>query len=415
MKRWSLARLVAWSVIGAACQGGVRDSSGDDRADQPAVDFFAAAKVSFRLAPEPLVVVGLDEALPLEFVRAAFFLGDDIVIADGGPTTSEILFLDEDGQLLRRQGRLGEGPGEYRFLAGLSRYRDGLAAWDGGLLRLSILDAEGNHLSSTRIHARSHTWLVGAVGDNVLFHWADPGFSGEGAVGPREVRLDEEFRIVRASDGEVIREITLAGLEKWVRRKARVNGSFSHGGPGIIFGRAAVAAVIGGRAYLGTTDSLALTVYDRDGNASFLSMKHSPIAAQPEWERFVRDSLREAIEARGASPLPPMDDGRNVGLVMKQFMLEGLEGLPARSTLPAYSAIKGGADGRLWIREFPNPLQERAAWIGVSQSGQRQRRLEIPMGLEVMDISDRRVIVSRRGPFREHVVEVYAMEPDSIH
>lgn len=403
MSRRYLACLVVGSTLPLGCQG-----SGDGGGARSA-SFFASAPDSFRLSEEPLFAVGLRESLPLQYVRGALFLEDQTVIADGGPSQSQILFVDGQGQLLARQGRLGAGPGEYRFLAGLARYHNGLVAWDAGLSRLSLLDSAGEYLSSAIVRARSNTTLVGAFGGNVLFQWSDPGFSGEGTVGPLEIRLETEFMVVRPGDGEIVRTITLPGLEKWAQRTGRAGGSYSHGGPAIIFGRDGVGAVTRRRAYLGTTDSLTLTAYDEDGTATTLSMRNSAVRAQPEWVGLVRDSLREAIAARGPSPLPPMDDGRNVGLVLKEFRLALLEDLPARETLPAYSKLKGGADGRLWIREYPNPTQDLVAWVGINPSGQPEKRIDVPMGLEVMDISENRIIVLTRGPFGEHVVEVYSL------
>lgn len=406
MKGWFVVELiVVFSIVGAACQEEPRRSSADNEPDPSPADFFGSAEHSFRLSPEPLFTVGLDDALPLDRVYAAFLLGDHVVIPNSG--SNEILIFDGEGELLHRQGRQGAGPGEYMSLLDLSRYRDGLVAWDAQLLRLSILDAEGGYLSSTSVQLRAGTTvsrrLVGAVGSNVLFHSSEDGYPGEGAVGPLEVRQDEEFAIVRPSDGRIISEITLPGQEQWVQRLERSKGA-TQGGPPIIFGRDAVAAVVGERAYLGTTDSLALAIYDEDGNvSSILSRKQSPVPAKPEWEHFVRDSLREATEARR----PRL----KVQQSLKEFRLRLLEDLPARSTLPSFSAIKGGADGRLWIREYGNPLQDMAVWIGLSESGERERRIEIPKAFNVQDISDSKVIVLAKGEFDEDIIEVYSLEP----
>jgi hypothetical protein len=77
--------------------------------------------------------------------------------------------------------------------------------------------------------------------------------------------------------------------------------------------------------------------------------------------------------------------------------------------------MMGGSDGRLWIREYPNPLQDVAAWIGLSQSGEREKRVEIPVGFRVQDISNRKVIVLAKSEFGEDVIQVYSVDPWPTH
>lgn len=100
-----------------------------------------------------------------------------------------------------------------------------------------------------------------------------------------------------------------------------------------------------------------------------------------------------------------------VQALLKAFRLGLLEDLPARPTLPSFSDIEGGADGRLWIREYGDPLQDLASWIGLSESGERERRIEIPRAFNVQDISDGKVIVLAKGEFDEDIVEVYSVDP----
>ncbi|NOT09003.1 MAG: hypothetical protein HOP28_12460 [Gemmatimonadales bacterium] len=60
-----------------------------------------------------------------------------------GPTNSIFLF-GADGKLIRRVGRQGAGPGEFNANAGMVVLGDtGLAIWDPGVGRISILDSAG--------------------------------------------------------------------------------------------------------------------------------------------------------------------------------------------------------------------------------------------------------------------------------
>ena len=112
--------------------------------------------------------------------------------------------------------------------------------------------------------------------------------------------------------------------------------------------------------------------------------------------RFVSDTLRANLESFGG--------------VTTEFGLGQLEDLPARSTLPAFSAMKGGADGLLWIREYPDPLQDQVVWVGFSEAWERKKRITMPVSLNVLDISEDRVLVLARGAHDETLIEVYPIE-----
>jgi hypothetical protein len=60
-----------------------------------------------------------------------------IYVADAHPPS--VLQFDRRGRFVRRIGREGAGPGEYRSILGLSMLRGGdLALWDRGVCSLSI-------------------------------------------------------------------------------------------------------------------------------------------------------------------------------------------------------------------------------------------------------------------------------------
>ena len=63
--------------------------------------------------------------------------------------------------------------------------------------------------------------------------------------------------------------------------------------------------------------------------------------------------------------------------------------------------MKGGADGLLWIREYPDPLQDQVVWVGFSEAWERKKRIAMPASLHVRDISEDRVLVLARGAHDE--------------
>ena len=73
-----------------------------------------------------------------------------IYVADAHPPS--VLQFDRRGRFVRRIGREGAGPGEYRSILGLSMLRGGdLALWDNGNRRISVYDSAGAYLRSMRV------------------------------------------------------------------------------------------------------------------------------------------------------------------------------------------------------------------------------------------------------------------------
>ena len=107
--------------------------------------------------------------------------------------------------------------------------------------------------------------------------------------------------------------------------------------------------------------------------------------AEAAWAQFVRDTTKSHLESIGPGKLSL--GGRNFLLTMAEFRLRLLDDLPARPTLPSFSAMKGGADGLLWIREYADPFQDQVVWVGFSEAWERKKRIAMPASLSVLDIS----------------------------
>ena len=399
---------VSCLVLCAACVGDALDPGATGRAE--VVDLFSPwpGDESLRTAAEPSLVVGSDESLPLGRVSGAVFFGDGIAIADA--MAYEVLILDAAGRLLARHGRQGAGPGDYMNLAGIARHADGLITWDAYHFRVTRLDASGRHIGETKLRTRGYERIemVGAFGNSVLHDIWQSGFRGDGDVGPVEIRLPVAYEIARLSDGEVVFEDTRPGREEWAARESFGVDGYTHGGEPVIFGRTAVSAVTDRYAYLATTDSITITRYDEAGTAVEVSFEQPRESAEAAWVRFLSDSTRAYLESRGPGQL--VIAGRNFMEAMTEFRLRLLEDLPARPTLPAFSAMKGGADGLLWIREYSDPFQDQVAWVGFNEAWERKKRIAMPANLHVLDISEDRVLVKAKGAHDETLIEVYPIE-----
>ena len=203
------------------------------------------------------------------------------------------------------------------------------------------------------------------------------------------------FESAGAGVGGVVFEGTRPGEEQWAAREYNDTGRLRDGGTPVTFGRTAVSAVTDRYAYLADTDSITITRYDEAGTAVGITSFEQPReSAEAAWVEFVSDTLRANIERRH----------------MKEFGLRLLEDLPTRPTLPAFSAMMGGANGLLWIREYPDPLQDQVVWVGFSEAWERKKRITMPTSLDVLDISEDRVLVRAKGTLDETLIEVYPHE-----
>ena len=397
-------------VLCAACLDDASDPATAGRG-AAVVDLFSAwpDDESWRIAAEPGLVVGSDDSLPLDVGAGAVFFGDGIAIRNG--LSHEVLILDATGRVLSRHGRKGEGPGEYMFLEGIASHADGLITWDANHHRVTLLDASGSYVGETTLPTRRRmSRIVGAFGNSVLLEISEMGWRGPSPAGPMEIRQPVTYEIVRLSDGEVVVEDTRPGVEQWAVRESDSDGSggYRHGGLPVIFGRAAVSAVTDRYAYVATTDSIRITRYDEAGTVvGITSFEHPRETAEPAWVSFARDTLRAHFESTTGHLVV---GGRNFVEYMMEISLRLLEDLPARPTLPAFSAMMGGADGLLWIREYPNPLQDQVVWVGFGEEWERKKRIAIPGSLHVLDIAEDRVLVKAKGAHDETLIEVYPIE-----
>jgi len=81
---------------------------------------------------------------------AALLSDGSLVIAHAGE--QEVLWFDQEGRLVRRFGRRGSGPGEFRDLNSILATRDDtVLAYDGRLSRLTVLSGSGELVRTHRL------------------------------------------------------------------------------------------------------------------------------------------------------------------------------------------------------------------------------------------------------------------------
>lgn len=138
-------RIELAAAIGLLCfWGGAADLAGQ-------VPSRAPGDNDPRLEPAPFIRVentGSDPAFSWA-ADATLLPGNRLVIAD--LTASELVFLDAAGRPVRRAGREGQGPGEYKLLYWLEQCGSrSLFAWDPSLARVAVLNDQGKFLRQFR-------------------------------------------------------------------------------------------------------------------------------------------------------------------------------------------------------------------------------------------------------------------------
>jgi hypothetical protein len=109
------------------------------------------------LAPEPHLSIGAldgpDDRILYRVAGGAVLQKGGIAVLNGG--SQEVRFYGPDGVLTGRQGRSGEGPGEYRQPSGLwTLPGDTVVVWDGRLLRITVMSPEGTLLRDVPVRGR---------------------------------------------------------------------------------------------------------------------------------------------------------------------------------------------------------------------------------------------------------------------
>ena len=170
--------LIAVSACGGV--GGEGDTpAGESQGD--AVRQTAPSPESWELSGNPVVEIGVREGedeYQLHRVRGSVRLEDGrLVVLNAG--SQQLRYYDSAGRFLGAVGGRGEGPGEFRSPAGLRRTEDGgLQVWDGGLMRVSVFEADGTLRGSSTLLASREEMFPGddwILGQNWIVSPVPPG------------------------------------------------------------------------------------------------------------------------------------------------------------------------------------------------------------------------------------------------
>lgn len=323
--------------------------------------------------------------LDLYRVSGAVFLPDGgLAIANSG--AHEIIFLDPEGEPVRRYGREGQGPGEFASIRAIGLTIDGaLWAYDDRLGRLTMIPDPGEEPRTRPLRPADRVTSLEPL-------LVDP----EGPI----LAIRGEHRVFKMS-GESRDTVPLLlvppdGATDTLGRWPGLEKAFTaiEGGGSaqmrIGFGRDLHTASHSGTAVLGSSDAIDLSVFDHRGELTMKIVGDSP--AVPVSESVAGAWRRERADALSEYP---------------EYAAAYLE-VRVSETYPAFDALAMDERGRVWIALHPAGQSTRTLWV-VGSDGPEASVVGPADGTLLAAMEDR-IAVLRRSDFDEEYLVVFRID-----
>lgn len=354
--------------------------------------------VPWQVGVEPLLTIGSIGGNPdqeLDQVTGALGLtGDRIVVANGG--RFELLFYDADGNLLRRAGGRGDGPGEFQSLEWISRFgSDSILALDVWGQRVSYFDAAGSFGRSVRLEPTAQLPFPRPVaflgGGGFLATQGTFALGGDPPAGRAERRLEPLYHI--SSDGLTATLVgSFPGRERVIVPTGPRGGLERRQRP---FGRGTAFAATYDRFYVADNESYEIRAYTIAGKLTQVIRKQAvPIPLDASDIQAFEDSVLATVSPASR---PQM---RVLFATMP----------PPPRTYPAFEPdIHIDGDLNLWVKESNRLGDPRSEWSVFSAGGELRGVVEMPHGIEVLDIGVDYVLGLRRDELDVEYVQLFQL------
>lgn len=330
------------------------------------------AELSWEVGTVPSISLGADARWPLHRIEGATTIGDTTLVVDGG--RREILLFDSEGQLIRKTGGTGAGPGEYQdpVLIPWPGSSDSLLVFDKQLGRLTILGLAGDPIRTVRFDHRPPAGRrppVGAADPHTLLFEERTIVGGEAALqrsGLRELRYTYSWynpstgRRIQLDSATVAWSFQGRGWESPVPHAARPS-----------------AAVTSNSALVSDGRSFEVRIYGRSGGLRRI------VRLQQQRQPLQRAML-------GSS------ESQN-------------EDLPVPDSLPAFQSLRVDASGWLWAQFYQADADDPKEWVIIDTDGRARGLVRTPARLNVLHIGEDEIVGLYRDELDVEYVHRYEL------
>lgn len=300
-------------------------------------------------------------------VGATRFSTGTIAVLDRA--SAAILFFDSAGRFLRRSGRAGDGPGEFRnLLWGQQCAPDTLFTADGRGV-LTRWDRDGRYLGEQRF--RSLPWRISCNRAGLMAFLAYPEGVGISAA---DAPVHYSRLYIRDLPGDSLR---LAGPVPAGRNRPMSPLTTIAAAPDAL--------------YLGTGDSLAVSVLDRAGRPR--AVVRLTGARRPSTERHYQRAIERQVAPLGTA-------------AERERFTAMLLAIPRPRLLPAYRAVHADPHGNLWV--IRSPYGDGQTVIEVhSPAGARLAAAQLAEEADLLEIGPDHVLASWEDAAGRPVVALF--------
>jgi hypothetical protein len=315
----------------------------------------------------------------------------DGTIAVGDYPTNEIRYYDPAGQFLRKVGRTGEGPGEFKFLRELMRCaRDTIYGFDTDW-PVEVYDGTGRFIRTLTFEP-PESFVVPSpymVSCNQRGQFLINGWGREVTErrSPGRYRTTSPLALF-AADGSVLRDL---GYYPGAERLRDVGSPYP-------MGKYLVHGLGDDLIYVGTADRYEIQVLDLTGALTAIYRRDTGPLTYDEMRLDDWATLETQRDPGSADHVE-----RTRTAVAKYDKPE---------ILPAYSRFLIDKTGHLWVEDFFLPGEPLRSWSVFRADGVWLGTVEVPVRFEIKEISGDRVLgVTRDDLGVERVVSHRLMKP----
>lgn len=332
--------------------------------------------ISYSAGDRPIAAtpaISIDESAGCVFNRVgSIVIRRDKSIVVGNAGNGEICLFGANGRLIRRSGRGGSGPGEYRDMTGVHILPgDSSLVVDNLLRRLTVLSPEGTFVRS--IALAPPVERLGALTRILVLRDGSfiAGYSEVRSMAPRPEAVFFGQQLFRHDAGGnlLARVGRFTESEHFVQEVARQLGGVAYWDRA--FGKRFAMAPFASGFIGGDGSEPVLQQYDAAGR--LIAVHRLPLENRPVTQRDIEDYRREALSK--AHP-----ERRAIAQQM-------VDRMPYPSTMPVFDAILSDGSTAIWVKRYTPANGPEARWIVLDPSTRTTAVFAAPSHFALMAVS----------------------------